>query len=168
MASFVRATFTPVGPFGAVGGAWWPRSRNLQVELRELFPRLERRYGLVDELHLCRADWDAHPTQTWNGVPVTWDPDPHQPRFVARCRRGLRVALRLIPADTEQYSACRELTAAAAGVVVPDRRLLTRTAVDVTQRPLRHVDEPARRRSADEQLPVRPVATQYGQATGTC
>ena len=44
---------------GQVDGAWWPRSRDLALELRALLPVLAVRLGRIERVTYHLGDWDA-------------------------------------------------------------------------------------------------------------
>ena len=44
---------------GQVDGAWWPRSRDLVLELRALLPVLAVRLGRIERVTYHLGDWDA-------------------------------------------------------------------------------------------------------------
>ncbi|MER6712632.1 MULTISPECIES: DUF5994 family protein [unclassified Streptomyces] len=48
---------------GILDGAWWPRSRNLTVELPGLISALTERLGPVTRIGLDSAAWDEMPTR---------------------------------------------------------------------------------------------------------
>lgn len=49
---------TTTTPTGQVDGAWWPRSRDLALELRALIPTLVGRLGRVERIGYHLRDWD--------------------------------------------------------------------------------------------------------------
>ncbi len=46
---------------GALDGAWWPQSRDLAVELRDLIDHFPKKYGEVHRVVISRPDWDTTP-----------------------------------------------------------------------------------------------------------
>ncbi len=46
---------------GTLDGGWWPRSRDLDVELADLVDRLPAVVGRVDRARYSPPDWDTHP-----------------------------------------------------------------------------------------------------------
>jgi uncharacterized protein DUF5994 len=50
----------PTAP-GAVDGSWWPQSRDLAVELRDLVDHFPKERGQVHRVVFSRPDWDTAP-----------------------------------------------------------------------------------------------------------
>lgn len=73
---------------GHLDGAWWPQSRDLQVEAADLVDHFPRLAGHVSRLLFSRPDWDD-PVQDGRGV-----------RHI-RARRG-QVKVGSFPADDTQ------------------------------------------------------------------
>jgi hypothetical protein len=48
---------------GTQDGTWWPRTRDLHLELPDLVDNFPTDYGLVDRILFARADWDTAPRQ---------------------------------------------------------------------------------------------------------
>lgn len=125
MGTFLRVTFAPFRRAGEVDGAWWPRSRDLDTELAELFPPIQRRFGQIKWLRLSWADWDTHPDRAGDGVPIGWNRQMLTHLLVAHCLHGTAVFLLVVPADTEPHVARRALMLAA------DAQWTPRGATDV-------------------------------------
>lgn len=119
MRSLLRTTFAPFRRPGQVDGAWWPQSRDLAAELPELFPALQRRFGLVEWLRLSWVDWDTHPKRTWNGVPVGWNREMLSHLLVSTCRHGASVSLLVVPVQLDKDIARRALDLAADSRAAP-------------------------------------------------
>ncbi|GAA4201549.1 hypothetical protein GCM10022220_07590 [Actinocatenispora rupis] len=128
MGSLLRLAFAPLRGVGEVDGAWWPRSRNLDGGLRELFPPLQRRFGLIEWLRLSWADWDSHPDHTWNEVPIGWNRQMLANVLVAHCRHGTAVFLLVIPSEADAQLGRRALGLAA------DPRWAPRSASEILAR----------------------------------
>lgn len=45
----------------ALDGAWWPQSRDINIELADLVDRFPAAIGRVDRALYCRPDWDTQP-----------------------------------------------------------------------------------------------------------
>lgn len=74
---------------GPIDGAWWPRSRNLAVEIADLIDHFPAYSGRVGRILFSRSDWDR--TLDGHGVPGGW------PQFVNTSRGRIRVGS--IPED---------------------------------------------------------------------
>ena len=59
--STLRLTMSPSAGHGAVDGAWWPHSRDLQTEVADLVEHLPRQLGHVVHVVYSRPDWDTAP-----------------------------------------------------------------------------------------------------------
>lgn len=103
-----------------VGGAWWPQSRDLQVEAADLIDHLPESAGYVDRLLFSRPDWDS-PVVDGRGVrriqarrgPVKVGsfPSDDTQLMVLALASGRRLRLRVIPFDTDPAEADRLLQA---------------------------------------------------------
>lgn len=105
-----------------VGGAWWPQSRDLQVEAADLVDHLPVSAGYVDRLLFSRPDWD-NPVVDGRGVrrirasrgvvKVGSFPSDDTQLMVLALAGGRRLRLRVIPSDTDPAEADRLLQAIA-------------------------------------------------------
>lgn len=55
----LRIDLDPGPPSGPLDGAWWPQSRDLQVEAADLVDHFPADAGRVERLLFSRPDWDA-------------------------------------------------------------------------------------------------------------
>lgn len=100
-----------------VDGAWWPRSRELDVEARQLVDNFPPLRGRIERLAASADDWDDRPTevQTARG-PVAVDRTPADEPHVALLdlTSGRQLRLLVVPASTEQSIAIPMMTRSAA------------------------------------------------------
>ena len=59
--SSLRLRMSPSAGHGAVDGAWWPHSRDLQTEVADLVDHLPPQLGHVVHVVYSRPDWDTTP-----------------------------------------------------------------------------------------------------------
>lgn len=57
----LRLRISPVPGRGALDGAWWPRSRDLPVELADLVDLCPADLGRIDHVVVCGPDWETVP-----------------------------------------------------------------------------------------------------------
>lgn len=101
---------------GYVDGAWWPRSRDLAVELPALLAVLAVRLGKISRVSYNLKEWDSAPRQiAAEGVRVRldgfWSRPAHTLDVIAGDRR--RLTLLLVPPDTESSAAHHTMMSAA-------------------------------------------------------
>jgi len=127
-------------PTGYVDGGWWPRSRDLTVELPALAHVLAVRLGRVARVAFALEAWDAAPRQiTVDGSTVRLEGFHSQDQYVVHLSGsdGRRLSLLVIPpeADTgdahdamimaaRRGNADRPVELLAAGGIVPDAAVL--------------------------------------------
>lgn len=102
---------------GPLDGGWWPRSRDLSVEVADLVDQFPEVRGRIDRLVYSRPDWSTleHRVAVARGsVKLGSFPrdDTHTMVLVLATRRTLR--LMVVPADTEPGLAAAMLRTAAA------------------------------------------------------
>ena len=103
---------------GPLGGAWWPRSRDLAVELAQLIEEFPPYAGRLRRIAFCPADWDdahARSSQSWSRfvttargrLPVA--PSPHDDGHVVVLVMGRygehRLPLMVVPSDLDAATA---------------------------------------------------------------
>lgn len=113
-----RLRLKPKSPHtGYVDGAWWPSTDDLIAELPDLLAVLAVRLGPVDRVLYKFGDWAGAPAElrTADGV-VHLDGYRHQPPKTIEVLgiTGNRIALLVVPPNTEQDRAHATLMAAAA------------------------------------------------------
>jgi Family of unknown function (DUF5994) len=98
-------------------GAWWPQSRNLQVEAADLIDHLPD-IGYVNRLLFSRPDWDDSAvgdrgvrriTARRGPVKVGSFPSDDTQLMILVLATGRRVRLQVVPCDTEPDEANRRL-----------------------------------------------------------
>lgn len=106
---------------GPLDGAWWPQSRDLQVEAADLIDHFPLEVGRVDRLLYSPPDWDAgtgasgtHRVHTARGV-VKVGSFPHDDTHLMVLRMSSRRSLRLlvVPSTTEPFAAMHLMQRAA-------------------------------------------------------
>jgi hypothetical protein len=105
---------------GNVGGAWWPQSRDLQVEAADLVDHFPEQVGHIDRLVFSRPDWD-NPVVDGHGVrrirarrgPVKVGsfPSDDTQLMILLLATGRRVSLSVIASATDPVEADRQLHA---------------------------------------------------------
>ncbi|GAA2273735.1 MULTISPECIES: DUF5994 family protein [Kitasatospora] len=102
---------------GRLDGAWWPRSRDLLLELPDLAAELEKRWGRVIRITVNPAQWPAIPRRipvAGHTVHVGWfttEQDQHMITVFSYAPR--RLDLLVIPPSTEAVDAGRLMYEAA-------------------------------------------------------
>ena len=90
-------------PTGYVDGAWWPRSRDLAVELPALAEVLAVRLGRVQRVAFALSNWDAVPRQfAVAGDRVRLEGFGYQDQnimYVIGANKG-RISLLVVPPET--------------------------------------------------------------------
>ena len=103
---------------GHIDGAWWPQSRDLQVEAADLVDHFPRLAGPVSRLLFSRPDWDdsvvegrgVRRIQARRGpVKVGSFPDDDTQLMVVILSTRQRLHLRVIPSATDPVEADRLL-----------------------------------------------------------
>jgi hypothetical protein len=108
------------GVAGRISGAWWPQSRNLQVEAADLVDHFPDQVGHIDRLLFSRPDWD-NPVVDGRGVrriqarrgPVKVGSFPRDDThlMIVLLSSGRRVSLKVIASTTDPLEADRQLRA---------------------------------------------------------
>ena len=98
----LRLLLTPTPATGPVDGGWWPRSRDIDVELRELVDQLPADVGRVSRALYSPPDWDASPRSV--RVEHGWVKTGSFPRddthlMVLRLSRQSSIQLLVVPPD---------------------------------------------------------------------
>lgn len=103
---------------GPLGGAWWPRSRDLAVELAQLIEEFPPYAGRLRRIAFSPSDWDdahARSSQSWSRfvttargrLPVA--PSPHDDSHVVVLVMGRygehRLPLMVVPSDLDAATA---------------------------------------------------------------
>jgi hypothetical protein len=106
---------------GHVDGAWWPQSRDLQVEAADLVDHFPHLIGSIERLLFSRPDWDAvagapsaRRIQAHRGpVKVGSFPSDDTHLMIVKMTSGARLRLLVIPSDTAPAEATRVMDLAA-------------------------------------------------------
>lgn len=106
---------------GRVDGAWWPQTRDLQVEAADLVDHFPHLIGSVERLLFSRPDWDAvagapsaRRIQAKRGpVKVGSFPSDDTHLMIVKMMSGQRLRLLVIPSDTAPQVAGRVMEQAA-------------------------------------------------------
>lgn len=106
---------------GPLDGAWWPQSRDLQVEAADLVDHFPHLVGRIERLLFSRPDWDAvsgapsmrriHAARGMVKVGSFPSDDTHV--MVVKLSSGQRIRLLVVPSDTEPGLASRVMQHAA-------------------------------------------------------
>ncbi|MGW6913432.1 DUF5994 family protein [Kitasatospora sp. NPDC054939] len=116
--STARLSLTPSGArHGPLDGAWWPRSRDLLLELPALAAEIDERWGRITRITLNPAQWPVIPRR----IPVaghtvhagwfTTEQDQHTIAVFSYAPR--RLNLLVVPPETNAVGAARLMAEAA-------------------------------------------------------
>lgn len=112
----LRLRLKPKGSLaGYVDGGWWPRSRDLVVELPALVRVLAVRLGRVSRIAFPLKAWDISPRQiTVDGAAVRLEGFQHQDEYVVHVSGPdrQRISLLVIPQDATTSVAHEAMTTA--------------------------------------------------------
>ncbi|MFD9126004.1 DUF5994 family protein [Kitasatospora sp. NPDC059571] len=114
----LRLSLAPAGVrAGRLDGAWWPRSRDLLLELPSLAAELDQRWGRVTRITVNPAQWPVVPRR----IPVeghvvhagwfTVEQDEHMIMVCSYAPR--RLNLLVVPPSTDRARAARLMSLAA-------------------------------------------------------
>ncbi|MFJ6774342.1 DUF5994 family protein [Kitasatospora sp. NPDC091257] len=114
----VRLSLAPRGArSGRLDGAWWPRSRDLLLELPALAAEIDERWGRITRITVNPAQWPVIPRR----IPVTghivhagWfttEQDEHTVAVFSYAPR--RLNLLVVPPETDSVDAARLMSEAA-------------------------------------------------------
>ncbi|MFD9593357.1 DUF5994 family protein [Kitasatospora sp. NPDC059973] len=115
--SALRLSLAPGGRAGRLDGAWWPRSRDLLLELPDLAAALDKQWGRVTRITVNPAQWPVIPRR----IPVaghtvhagwfTLEQDEHVVTVCSYAPR--RLNLLVVPPQTDAVDAARLMAEAA-------------------------------------------------------
>lgn len=115
---------------GRIDGSWWPRSRDLQREARDLVDHFPRDHGLISRLLFSRPDWDnsskdgrgIRSIRAARGVVKTGSfPSDDTHMMILIMSAGPRLKLLVIASDTPEAEAEERLNATTPGAMTQDR-----------------------------------------------
>ncbi|MFH9355208.1 DUF5994 family protein [Kitasatospora sp. NPDC017646] len=116
--STVRLSLAPRGARpGRLDGAWWPRSRDLLLELPSLAAELDERWGRITRITVNPAQWPVIPPRipvTGHTVHAGWfttEQDEHTIAVFSYAPR--RLNLLVVPPATDAVDASRLMSEAA-------------------------------------------------------
>ncbi|WP_156178821.1 DUF5994 family protein [Saccharothrix sp. ST-888] len=116
--SAVRLSLAPGGiRAGRLDGAWWPRSRDLLLELPSLVAELDKRWGRVTRITVNPAQWPAIPRRVpvaGHTVHVGWfttEQDQHV--IMVFSYAPLQLELLVVPPSTDAVDGARLMSEAA-------------------------------------------------------
>ncbi|MFF4652870.1 DUF5994 family protein [Streptomyces sp. NPDC001380] len=114
----VRLSLAPDGVrAGRLDGAWWPRSRDLLLELPSLAAELDRRWGRVTRITVNPAQWPAVPRRipvAGHTVRAGWFTVEQDEHVISVSSYTLhRLDLLVVPPPTDAVGAARLMTRAA-------------------------------------------------------
>ncbi|MDX3073466.1 DUF5994 family protein [Streptomyces sp. MI02-7b] len=126
---------------GQLDGAWWPRSRDLAVELPALCATLDSAWGRITNITVNPARWPLIPRKvpvTGHTVHVGWFSEQDPDKVILLSRSMGRWDLLVIPPETPPAAAARLMTAAALpGSVLTAGALMAAEAVTGSTRDVR-------------------------------
>jgi hypothetical protein len=107
---------------GAVAGAWWPQSRDLQTEAADLVDHFPAAAGHISRLLFSRPDWDDATTGDGRGVrriraergavKVGSFPRDDTQLMILSLASGDRLRLHVIPSETDAADGEQQLRSA--------------------------------------------------------
>ncbi|MFJ5231155.1 DUF5994 family protein [Kitasatospora sp. NPDC088391] len=113
-----RLSLSPRGARpGRLDGAWWPRSRDLLLELPSLAAELDARWGRVTRITVNPAQWPVIPRRvpvTGHTVHVGWYTTEQDEHMIMVCSyTPRRLELLVVPPQTDSTGAARLMAEAA-------------------------------------------------------
>jgi len=130
-ATLLRLQLTPApGSGGPLDGAWWPRSRDLELELADLVDHFPHEVGHIARAIFSRPDWltSPHRVKIGRGIMRTGSfPKDDTHVMLLKLSTGRQLAVLVVPPDTEAEAA-REIMGTASS---PSNR---RSAADLLAR----------------------------------
>jgi hypothetical protein len=150
-----RLRLTEPSGRGQLDGSWWPRSRDVTVELRELLDALPTSAGRVSRVTLPMSDWPSpHPTrsvQRGRPVKVGWfrGMERHTVTLGSSSSGDRRLLLMVVPAEADAEQAERDMDAAAATTELRTTALLAEAAVPGQAAASETKDRPPRKHRSD-------------------
>ncbi|WP_327277499.1 DUF5994 family protein [Streptomyces sp. NBC_01224] len=112
-----RLSLTPKSTLaGQLDGAWWPRSRDLDVELPPLVAALDEVWGRITRVTMNPTHWPVIPHKvpvSGHTVHVGWFTEQHPDKLILLSLTLGRWDLLVIPPETEPAAAARLMAAAA-------------------------------------------------------
>ncbi|MFD9484333.1 DUF5994 family protein [Streptomyces sp. NPDC059991] len=140
-----RLSLTPKTTLaGQLDGAWWPYSRDLEIELPPLAAALDEPWGRITRVTVNPTLWPAIPRMVpvaGHTVHVGWFTEQHPDKLILLSYTAGRWDLLVIPPETEPAAAARLMAAATipgsvltAGVLMADEAAIGRDIRDARRR----------------------------------
>ncbi|WP_051732405.1 DUF5994 family protein [Kitasatospora phosalacinea] len=102
---------------GALDGAWWPRSRDLLLELPSLAAEIDGRWGRITRITVNPAQWPVIPRRipvTGHTVHAGWYTTEQDEHMIMVCSYApRRLELLVVPPRTDSADAARLMAEAA-------------------------------------------------------
>ncbi|QKW17973.1 hypothetical protein HUT16_01880 [Kitasatospora sp. NA04385] len=102
---------------GRLDGAWWPRSRDLLLELPSLAAEIDERWGRITRITVNPAQWPVIPRRipvTGHTVHAGWYTTEQDEHMIMVCSYApRRLELLVVPPGTDSADAARLMAAAA-------------------------------------------------------
>ncbi|MFD5553162.1 DUF5994 family protein [Streptomyces sp. NPDC127068] len=147
-----RLSLTPKTTLaGQFDGAWWPRSRDLAVELPPLVSALDRAWGRITRVTVHPGRWPVVPHTVAvadRTLHVGWFTEQHPDKLILLSYAVGRWDLLVVPPETEPAAAARLMAAAAlpgsvmtAGALMADEAAISRSRRDARRREAEWEDE---------------------------
>jgi hypothetical protein len=111
----LRLVLPPVPGVGPLNGAWWPRSRDLDVELADLVDHFPAEAGRISRVIFSRPDWDTSPHRvavTRGFIKTGSFPRDDTHVMILKLSSGAQLKVLVIPANTPSEAARRLMTSA--------------------------------------------------------
>lgn len=113
--SLLRLRLSPAPGAGAVDGAWWPRSRDLEVELADLVDHFPAQAGYISRAIFSRPDWRTSPRKVMVGrgyMKTGSFPSDDTHVVLLKLSSGMQLKVLVVPPETAA-DAARDLMAVA-------------------------------------------------------
>lgn len=113
--SLLRLRLSPAPGVGAVDGAWWPRSRDLEVELADLVDHFPAQAGYISRAIFSRPDWRTSPRKVMVGrgyMKTGSFPSDDTHVVLLKLSSGVQLKVLVVPPETAA-DAARDLMAVA-------------------------------------------------------
>jgi hypothetical protein len=112
----LRLRLAPDPTHGPLAGSWWPRSRNLELELADLVDHFPKEAGHISRAVFSRPDWDTSPRRVEVGRgPMKTGSFPHDDTHVVllKLSTGRQLTVLVVPPDASDEVAHDLMTRAA-------------------------------------------------------
>lgn len=113
----LRLVLRPLQGASPLNGAWWPRSRDLDIELGDLVDHFPKEAGRISRVLFSRPDWlrTPHRVQVARGFIKTGSfPADDTHVVILKLSSGAQLKVLVIPPDVPPEAARRLMTSASA------------------------------------------------------